>query len=202
MGRKRRLLSCDDAAVWQAVTRTVTPLTAAKPKPPPGDDAAGRPAGNSPPVSRTPAPTPEPRAPFSFRPRQEPFVSIRTVPDPMAPRGAPPRMDAKAFTRMQRGRLEPEGRLDLHGMFADDAHRRLRQFLVQSHGSGRRLVLVITGKGREAPGLAPERRGVLRTSLPVWLAQPPLDSIVLDYAPAHQRHGGRGAWYIYLRRRK
>src|SRR6056297_1701296 len=73
MGRKRRLLSRDDAAVWQAVTRTVTPLTAAKP--PPGDNAAGTPAGNSPPVIRTPAPTPEPRAPFSFRPRQEPPVS-------------------------------------------------------------------------------------------------------------------------------
>lgn len=147
-------------------------------------------------------PAPEPPAPFDFRASAEPLISIDTAPDPMAPRRAPPRMDAKAFARMKRGRLEPEARLDLHGMFADSAHRRLRQFLLHSHAAGRRLVLVITGKGREAPGLAPERRGVLRTSLPVWLAQSPLNAIVLDYAPAHQRHGGGGAYYIYLRRRK
>jgi len=196
MGRKRRPLSHDDKAVWQAVTRSVTPLTASKPPPGGNRQAAG------PDPDRRHAPAPDPPAPFAFRPRDEPYVSIDTAPDPMAPRRAPPRMDARAFARMKRGRLEPEARLDLHGMFADSAHRRLRQFLLQSHAAGRRLVLVITGKGREAQGLAPERRGVLRTSLPVWLAQPPLDAIVLDYAAAHQRHGGGGAYYIYLRRRK
>ena len=195
MSRKRRPLSHDDKAVWQAVTRSVTPLTASKPPP-----EAAHPVAK--PDTERPAPAPEPPAPFAFRPRAEPYVSIDTAPDPMAPRRMPPRMDAKAFARMKRGRLEPEARLDLHGMFADRAHRRLRQFLLQSHSQGRRLVLVITGKGRDAPGLAPERRGVLRTSLPTWLAQPPLDAIVLDYAPAHQRHGGGGAYYIYLRRRK
>ena len=196
MARKRRPLSHDDKAVWQAVTRSVTPITRAKP--PPEAKVSQAPARPDTPAS----PAPEPLAPFAFRPRNEPYVSIDTAPDPMAPRHAPPQMDAKAFARMKRGRLEPEARLDLHGMFADRAHRRLRQFLMQSHASGRRLVLVITGKGRDAPGLAPERRGVLRTSLPIWLGQPPLNAIVLDYAPAHQRHGGGGAYYIYLRRRK
>ena len=44
--------------------------------------------------------------------------------------------------------------------------------------------------------------GAGAASLFAFEVQPPLDAIVLDYTAAHQRHGGGGAYYIYLRRRK
>ena len=57
------------------------------------------------------------------------------------------------------------------------------------------------GKGRaDAEAIQPRRHGVLRHSLPHWLAAPPLAGRVLQVASAHQKHGGGGAFYVYLRR--
>ena len=50
--------------------------------------------------------------------------------------------------------------------------------------------------------MQPRRHGILRHSLPHWLAAPPLSGRILQVAPAHQRHGGAGAFYVYLRRQR
>lgn len=116
---------------------------------------------------------------------------------------APLRMDAKAFGKMTRGKLLPEARIDLHGMTLAEAHPELIRFILGSHAAGYRLVLVITGKGKPKPDLGPipQRSGVLRHQVPQWLRLPPLgQAIVLQVAEAHQRHGGTGAYYVYLRR--
>ncbi|MCC6008137.1 MAG: Smr/MutS family protein, partial [Rhodobacteraceae bacterium] len=114
-----------------------------------------------------------------------------------------PRMDRKQHRRLTRGRIEPEARLDLHGMTLERAQAALRGFVSAQAGRGARLVLVITGKGREEPdpGPIPVPRGRLRHELPRWLEMPPLVALVIDYAPAHRRHGGNGAYYLWLRRR-
>ncbi|WOI55931.1 Smr/MutS family protein [Palleronia sp. LCG004] len=116
--------------------------------------------------------------------------------------GQPVAMDAKAYGRMKRGKLGIEGRIDLHGLTLSEAHPRLVRFILDAHGAGKRLVLVITGKGRErdidAP--MPVRRGALRHQVPQWLNSGPLRSAVLQIAEAHRSHGGSGAFYVYLRR--
>ena len=113
----------------------------------------------------------------------------------------PLRMDAGAFGKLKRGKLKPEARIDLHGMTLAQAHPALIAFLMDARARGKRLVLVITGKGRvndwEAP--MPARAGRLRHDVPRWLSLPPLGSVVLQVAPAHRRHGGEGALYVYLR---
>jgi DNA-nicking Smr family endonuclease len=109
-------------------------------------------------------------------------------------------MDRRRFERMRRGRLEPEARLDLHGMSSERAHAALTAFIRDSHARDRRLVLVITGKGREDTALG--RHAILRHSVPHWLAAPPITGLILEVAPAHHRHGGAGALYVYLRRRR
>lgn len=117
---------------------------------------------------------------------------------------APVRMDRKTFGKLKRGKLAPEGRIDLHGMTMDQAHPALTRFILQAQAEGKRLVLVITGKGkfRDAGGPIPERPGVLRHNVPFWLSQPPLAQAVLQLSEAHLRHGGGGAYYVYLRRRR
>lgn len=114
----------------------------------------------------------------------------------------PVQMDQRAFAKLKRGKLKPEGRLDLHGMTLDRAHPALSRFILSSHGKGRRLVLVITGKGkqRDEGGPIPVRHGVLRHQVPQWLGMQPLSSVVLQVAQAHLSHGGGGAYYVYLRR--
>lgn len=112
-------------------------------------------------------------------------------------------MDRRRFDRMTRGKLEPEARLDLHGMTSERAHSALSAFILSAAAQDRRLVLVITGKGKaDDSAHQPRRHGILRHSLPHWLAAPPLIGHVLQVAPAHQRHGGAGAFYVYLRRRR
>lgn len=111
-------------------------------------------------------------------------------------------MDKKAFKQMQRGKIRPDARIDLHGLTLDRAHDKLNRFVMSSHSSGKRLLLVITGKGkhRDDGGPIPVRYGVLRHQVPEWLRLPPLSSVVLQVTQAHVSHGGSGAYYVYLRR--
>ena len=114
----------------------------------------------------------------------------------------PVRMDAKTHKRMANGRMSPEARLDLHGMTLAQAQPELTRFILSSQSRGLRLVLVITGKGKaggiDAP--LPVRPGALRHHVPNWLSRAPLSPLVLQVRAAHYRHGGEGAYYVYLRR--
>lgn len=114
----------------------------------------------------------------------------------------PVRMDRRAFDKMVRGKLQPEGRIDLHGMTLAEAHPELVRFILNAHGEGKRLVLVITGKGKRGEDLGPipQRMGALRHQVPQWLALPPLGSAILQVTTASLKHGGAGAYYVYLRR--
>ncbi len=114
------------------------------------------------------------------------------------------KLDQKLQKKLSRGKIEPEGRFDLHGMTLARAQPALNGFLLRSFTEGRRLVLVITGKGRERASLGPvpEQAGLLKRHVPIWLREGPMATIVQDVVPAHQRHGGSGAYYVYLRRRR
>ena len=114
------------------------------------------------------------------------------------------KMDAKAFGKLSRGKMRPEAVLDLHGMTLVEAHPALHNFISGSAQLDRRLVLVITGKGKPKLdyGPIPVRHGVLRENVPIWLRQLPLSSVILDVTTAHQRHGGAGAIYVYLKKKR
>lgn len=115
---------------------------------------------------------------------------------------SPLRMDRKSFQTMKRGKLMPEGRIDLHGMTLAQAHPALVSFIMSAFSDGKRLVLVITGKGklRDEGGPMPARFGVLRHQVPEWLRMPPVSNCILQISEAHLKHGGAGAYYVYLKR--
>ncbi len=106
--------------------------------------------------------------------------------------------------RMRKGLLDPDSRIDLHGMTEASAHRILFAFLAGAHSRGHRLVLVVTGKGNprreETASWMTSPFGVLKQMVPRWLAQPELASMIASIRPAHVRHGGDGALYVYLRK--
>ncbi len=105
-------------------------------------------------------------------------------------------LDGNTRKRMQRGEIEPAARLDLHGFTQEAAHRALLSFLRGSHRRGVRLTLVITGKGNPKK----EGGGVLKAMVPRWLHQPEFAALIAAIEPAHIRHGGAGALYVYLRK--
>ncbi|MBY5933411.1 Smr/MutS family protein [Tateyamaria omphalii] len=159
----------------------------------------------------TPPPSPRSRPTFEVAPARPTSrgtgtkTSVNLSPSIVDQVAAQPvQMDRKAFTQMKRGKLKPEGKLDLHGMTIDRAHPALTRFILSAHGQGKRLVLVVTGKGkhRDDDGPIPVRFGVLRHQVPQWLSTPPLSSVVLQVSQANVRHGGGGAYYVYLRRQR
>ena len=197
---RRRGLSSEDKALWSRVAATAVPMHPGRKQAAPLAESVQPPQ----PAAGAPAlPSPEfPR----FRPAGKTAgASTRIDLSPPAHKAIehhPLRMDHKTHRQMTRGKLAPEARIDLHGMTLAVAQPVLTRFILQARADGRRLVLVITGKGRaggpDAP--LPVRPGALRHNVPHWLHMAPLAGIVLQVRPAHRRHGGEGAYYVYLRR--
>ena len=193
MTRKRRLRP-EEAELWGQVARTAAPMHPHKPAP-----KLQQP--------RDPAPTSQAtvsqfRIGQNARPETSGHALAPSISDQLA--AEPVAMDKKAFTRLKRGKLKPEARIDLHGMTLDRAHPALIGFIQRTAGRDMRLVLVITGKGKQAQddGPIPRRRGVLRHQVPQWLRMAPIGHLVMQVSEAHIRHGGGGAYYVYLRRRR
>jgi DNA-nicking Smr family endonuclease len=135
------------------------------------------------------APAPEPV------PVSENVVPLQ-APAPAVPR-APGGVDRGTVERLRRGRVAVDGRIDLHGMDQRAAFAALMGFVETSSRAGKRALLVITGKGALSEG-----GGVLRRNAPSWLMASPLAGRILTIEPAHIRHGGGGAFYVLLRRKR
>lgn len=120
----------------------------------------------------------------------------------------PAQIDRRTEDRLRRGEMEIEGRLDLHGLNRDGARDALERFIAAAVAREKRCLLVITGKGRG--GLETGARGngaqsgesILRRCVPEWLAEGPAAPFVLRVCPARPRHGGTGAFYVLLRRKR
>lgn len=156
-------------------------------------------------ASRTPVP-PEPFKSFRLGEKaRKPAAAVNLLPaldESFAKVSS--NMDKRNFERLKKGKLSVEGRMDLHGMTLAQAHPALNRFVQESYHSGKRLLLVITGKGNAAQSqsIMPERRGVLRHQVPQWLSMAPLSPLVLQVTQASKKHGGSGAYYVYLRRQR
>jgi DNA-nicking Smr family endonuclease len=191
-GRKPRGLSGEDLEVWRQVISRVErtkPIISVKPV-----------------VKVKKVPDALPRTPMLRPFKVGERVAEKQFKQPPAFHNAPqrtsPNMDRKNFQRLVKGQLEIDGTLDLHGMTADQAKVRLLSYVGQSHAMGCRLILVITGKGKHKGSDEFNRpvNGVLRQSLPEWLRGPTLANKILQVSQAQPKHGGAGAYYVYLRR--
>ncbi|MEM7300045.1 MAG: Smr/MutS family protein [Pseudomonadota bacterium] len=205
MARRKKGLSEEDRRLWSKVTETVTPMAMAKPE----FDLRAMPAGKLAEV------------PFreSLKKPQNPAKTLKSGASPMAvqPASVPRLMkniplaqkakavlrdldpiDRKTVRKIAKGRIEVDGRLDLHGMTQDQALTALRRFLLLSREADHRVVLIITGKGSGKGG---EGSGVLKRRVPDWLRLGELAPLVSGIEWAGARHGGEGALYVRLKRR-
>jgi DNA-nicking Smr family endonuclease len=186
----------DDALLWKRVADTTKPL--------PGR-AVKVPAAAAPP--RKPEPKGAPRTSASAP--KEPARPASPKPSELRA-GEAQGLDRRTAERLRRGQIPIEARIDLHGQTQQEAHRALAAFITGAHKAGRRCVLVITGKGgpsgarRERDeGVMPDReRGILRRAVPRWLNEPDLRPLILGFAQAQPAHGGAGAVYVLLRRKR
>ena len=188
-----RGLGAAEAALWKRVTDTVAPL--APPRNGEGDRPQGG-GGGSPPGAA---------------PAESPHHRTSSPPSPRAgedqgktkPLSTTHGLDGSWERKLAQAAIEPDFTLDLHGHTLDQAHARLDSGLMQAKAMGARLVLLITGNPRPADAADRGfRRGAIRAKVLDWLAAGPHGADVAAVRPAHRRHGGAGALYLVLKRRR
>jgi DNA-nicking Smr family endonuclease len=182
--RDRRRLGPEEEELWAAVKRTVEPL---RPEPAPAPLHNPVPEAPPPPTSSTAAPAQKP-----LPPARPPLPALHAL-------------GRRERQKVARGQVPIDGRIDLHGLTQTQAHDRLSGFLARAQADGCKVVLVITGKGRTGGGfdtLHEPERGVLKRVVPLWLSLPEFRRYILGFEEAHLAHGGGGALYVRIRRRK
>jgi DNA-nicking Smr family endonuclease len=167
-----------DAALWEAVKETIEPLRRPSMKKSEPDDRSA-------PVVRS-------KKTKLLRTAAPPLISHAAAVPPLA------KLDRRTRQKVARGRVEIDGRIDLHGMRQEEAREELSRFLHRAQARGQSLVLVITGKGTSAAVGA--ERGALRRAVPLWLAMPALRPLVIGFEEAAPAHGGAGALYVRIRK--
>ncbi len=179
-------LTADDTAVWQHVTKSVTPLE------------------NRPPAK-----------PLAKVKRVDIDHHARDLPSEWQLSGGPApeaSIDRKSKRRIASGQTDIDRVLDLHGNNSEMAYMRLKQEIVNSIKLGHRTLLIITGKGgkryaQSDGAFVPHRKrddfesgtGLLKRLVPEWLKSPELSPFVISYDSANKGHGGEGALYVKLR---
>lgn len=175
MSRPSKTLTEDDRVLWTLVAKSTTPLRRRKA------------VDNDP-----PKPAPDEKMPAASE-----MARQQAVP-PTAPKRlyVSPALDRPTLTKLSRGKLPIEGRVDLHGMTQSEAYALLLSFLQRAQASDIRFVLIITGKGFSSGG-----DGILRRQVPAWLSTPPFRQLVSSHDVSARHHGGEGAIYVRLRKR-
>jgi DNA-nicking Smr family endonuclease len=91
--------------------------------------------------------------------------------------------------------------VDLHGHTLGSAYTLLDHKLEQAVEARARVLLLVTGKPPES-GRKPVERGKIRAAVGDWLAASRHSGSIAAVRGANPRHGGSGALYIVLRRKR
>lgn len=185
----RRRLSQDEQALWTALTRTVRPIR-------PGARAVSLPA--------TPSMEQLIDAPVMSGTGKTGLTSApsRTLAAPPA-RTPAAILDSGWERRIRSGTISPDMSIDLHGHTLSMAHARLNQAIAHALSRDVRVLLVVTGKPPKNAGTGgASRRGAIRGEIGHWLETSPYADRIASVRIAHPRHGGDGAIYLILRRKK
>lgn len=112
-------------------------------------------------------------------------------------------MDNQTARRFKRSEFPVEATLDLHGKTEDQAFEAVDEFIRRSWLSGKRCVVIVTGKGyhqEDSDYFNP--KGKLKERVPLWLNRRELRPLILAYRHPEAKLGGSGALYILLRRKR
>jgi DNA-nicking Smr family endonuclease len=130
---------------------------------------------------------------------------MRTAVKESAPLKKSGGVDSRTDQKLRRGKFDIDVTIDLHGFRQDEAKRELTRMLTRCYAQNKRCVLVITGKGQKnikEEDWWESKPGVLRQKVPEWLKEQPLSAMIVQTNQAQPKHGGTGALYVLLRRKR
>jgi len=164
-----RKLQPEEKQIWGRVAKTISPRRAFKG-----------------PKSAKPLP---PQSPTT-----QDFANMLRLPplEKPSPRSQPQSLDINQDKKVRRGRVEIDAKIDLHDMTQAMARPALHRAIIRASNRGHKCVLVVTGKGLRG-------EGVLRRNFTSWINEAEIRPLIATYAQAHIRHGGSGAWYVFLK---
>ncbi|TCT44670.1 Smr/MutS family protein [Martelella mediterranea] len=181
----RRKLSSEERELWNKVARTARPLPGKKLEKPAAVEESFSDLIN------------DMSSPQKKRTTRETTVSPLALPKKQQQNQQKHHpLERPVKRKIARGRISIDAKIDLHGLFQDEAHALLYAFLTRSHSRGHRHVLVITGKGTSLGS-----EGVLKRSVPLWFSLPEFRPLISSYETAARHHGGEGALYVRLARK-
>jgi len=112
-------------------------------------------------------------------------------------------LEKNTLKRIKKGRLKIESILDLHGFTVEESKEKVVNFIFRNYKSKKRLLLIITGKGKRLPVAEGWRgTGKLKENVPLWLKSVQLSKYILWFDAANPENGGDGALMIYLKKSK
>lgn len=190
MTKRHKKLTEDDRKIWHKVTKTVTPYGS---MPELDDDLIDIDYIDG----KDEKPLPKKQILRSVAESYHPPISKPKIASTGVKQQLLNPIERPVHRKISKGRVSIDARIDLHGMTQQSAHWALYNFLGDAHQQGLRHVLVITGKGNSSGG-----QGVLKRAVPDWFTKTDFKMFVSGFRNAAQHHGGEGALYVRLRKKK
>ncbi|WP_375270481.1 Smr/MutS family protein [Sphingomonas sp.] len=181
MGRR---LAPEEASAWAQIRATVRPLRPVTPLAAPASAA----------------PVKSPKAKEAIKPTAAPPPPSRIVVP--AARPSANTLDRSWDRKLSNGMVSPDRTIDLHGHTLASAHAMLDHQLDQAIRHGERTILLVTGRPPRKESERPHARGAIRAAIADWLHLSRHTDAIAAVRNAHPRHGGAGALYVILRRKR
>ena len=93
---------------------------------------------------------------------------------------------------LEKGKIEPDGVIDLHGLNLNNAKKILNRYLFNAYNNYKRNILIITGIGLNKTGL-------LKKEVPIWLKENEISKLIINCRIAPNSFGGEGALIVRIK---
>ena len=109
---------------------------------------------------------------------------------------------------IKKGLFNINKKIDFHGKTLIESEESFNNTILECYNSGKRCLLFVTGKGlfkskdienTDKPKLY---HGIIRSSFVECAKSKKLSKYILSFEQASKEHGGEGAFYLYLRKKK
>lgn len=186
---KKNKDSEDGHRLWKTVSDSVSPLADREREYSPFLEEFGQ---------AEPVPASKPPAKAKRKPQKTIAQGAGAKPLPVQPslrelsHGESDGLDKRTAERLRKGKLSIDAKIDLHGMSQEQAHRALNAFIEAAYVNQKRLVQVVTGKGK----------GILQNAVPQWLNQMPNRTRIISFSHAPRHQGGSGALHVLIKRQR
>ena len=111
-------------------------------------------------------------------------------------------IEKNKLRRIKNGKITIGGTIDLHGFSLKEAEVRLRHFVGESFQLRRPFLLIITGKGSNSKPNIYGKTQTIKSEINKWLSDQFYNDKVQYISKALDKHGGEGAFYLFLKKSK